>query len=844
MKSTVFRYLTFAAGIALMCACDTRDIQIEGNTGVTLTVLAPGAGMEISNTKAATQDGVDDLNENTINSVYYFLYQMRDMQTYATDAPKVHGFYTSLDFKDSKTWTIPVSTSTIVNELFPDGTRKCNAFVVANPPASLVSMLEKGEASITELRAALIETSLIGRQDNFTMVFDDEVELDSRNLPDAMSIVADMRRLAAKITVNLEVNESFFETETNFTWTPEVESAKLEFSHAMNKTNLAADFAAAAKARAIGDDNYFDVPAIDVDESSVRKEDGIYKASFELPVYSYPMDWDFTDKYEPSILIELPWKRQLESGYKYATCYYRMFLNMKKIASNSWYNITVQLSVLGSFSKVDPTVKYLYEEYQVLPWTNAFSTNNNVDANIRDARYLVVNEKDIILKDVEAKDVPFSSSHTVKVKSATYSHKRYDSKTEKFVTDTGLDCKNWFTVNGSVLEFRHELRNDIYDYVKGIDTTPYTITVVLQHDDQPATSDKFIETITITQYPAITVTEEENMATVTHNGLSSSTDFTGKGTRGDAYVNGQFRYLVQGSNISDTNDTYPDYRYVGSDANSRVSYNTIRGDQPQRGNAPYMYVVETQSVPVGSRYIITDPRNINMENQFQIPYSATTTGAIISDKGPGESVDILNFSITYATVGKAGYKENVNEVGSATDAALTEGPTRKLKYYYSTQTTKEAENYIAPKFRIASPYSGPGTSGVPGCEYINMLRRCATYQEAGLPAGRWRLPTMSEIIYVFELQKQNALPAIFSSQSSGYWCSTGALQIKDTNGSADYTLITNKFSDGEYSVRCVYDEWYWENTDNYVTNTTYQTTNGRLPESLWGKFVWGDMPRK
>ena len=840
MKSTVFRYLTFAAGIALMCACDTRDIQIEGNTGVTLTVLAPGAGMEISNTKAATQDGVDDLNENTINSVYYFLYQMHDMQTYATDAPKVHGFYTSLDFKDSKTWTIPVSTSTIVNELFPDGTRKCDAFVVANPPASLVSMLEKGEASITELRAALIETSLIGRQDNFTMVFDDEVELASRNLPDAMNIVAGMRRLAAKITVNLEVEESYLETETNFTWTPEVESAKLEFSHAMNKTNLAADFAAAAKARAIGDDNYFDVPAIDVDESSVRKEDGIYKASFELPVYSYPMDWDFTDKYEPSILIELPWKRQLESGYKYATCYYRMFLNMKKIASNSWYNITVQLSVLGSFSKVDPTVKYLYEEYQVLPWTNAFSTNNNVDANIRDARYLVVNEKDIILKDVEAKDVPFSSSHTVKVKSATYSHKRYDSSSKIFVTDKGLDCKDWFSVNGSVLEFRHELRNDIYDYDNGVDTTPYAITVVLQHDDQPATSDKFIETITITQYPAITITEEENKATVKYNGKTAATDYTGLHTRGDAYVNGQFRYLVQGADGTSSGDGY---RYLGGTASDVADYTSIRGDQPQDGKDPFMYVVETQSVPVGSRYIITDPRNINMENQFQIPYSATTTGAVISGKGPGESAYILNFDKTYETEGWVGYREDDSEKGSATDVALMDSPKRKLKYYYSTQTTKEAENYIAPKFRIASQYSGPGTSGISENRYVNMLRRCATYQEAGLPAGRWRLPTMAEIIYVFELQKQNALPAIFNSSSAGYWCSTGALKIRENASITDYTLITNDFSTG-YSVRCVYDEWYWENTDNYVTNTTYQTTNGRLPESLWGKFVWGDMPRK
>jgi hypothetical protein len=42
-----------------------------------------------------------------------------------------------------------------------------------------------------------------------------------------------------------------------------------------------------------------------------------------------------------------------------------------------------------------------------------------------------------------------------------------------------------------------------------------------------------------------------------------------------------------------------------------------------------------------------------------------------------------------------------------------------------------------------------------------------------------------------------------------------------------------------HSVRCVYDEWYWENSETYRLGT--QNANGTFTPS--DTFTWGDMPR-
>lgn len=185
--------------------------------------------------------------------------------------------------------------------------------------------------------------------------------------------------------------------------------------------------------------------------------------------------------------------------------------------------------------------------------------------------------------------------------------------------------------------------------------------------------------------------------------------------------------------------------------------------------------------------------------------------------------------------------------------ALYGGSPRTLTYYYPTRSTKEAENIIAPKLRVASSW-GQTTM----LSYDKAVRRCAAYQEDGYPAGRWRVPTKAEVMYICKLSSDHAIPQLFGQFSkpadyaATYWCSTGIVGVYKVE-EEDGTLL-NRYAEPVYTyetehefeaektigVRCVYDEWYWENRDS---DGAVQTTKGRLPESLWRTPYWGDMPR-
>ena len=92
------------------------------------------------------------------------------------------------------------------------------------------------------------------------------------------------------------------------------------------------------------------------------------------------------------------------------------------------------------------------------------------------------------------------------------------------------------------------------------------------------------------------------------------------------------------------------------------------------------------------------------------------------------------------------------------------------------------------------------------------LKRCATYQEAGYPAGRWRLPTEAEVYFLFTLQTHNLITSLYTTGNNtyGYWASSGYVfgRYWTSGTTPDFRTIGNNAA---ASVRCVYDTWYWGN---------------------------------
>ena len=137
------------------------------------------------------------------------------------------------------------------------------------------------------------------------------------------------------------------------------------------------------------------------------------------------------------------------------------------------------------------------------------------------------------------------------------------------------------------------------------------------------------------------------------------------------------------------------------------------------------------------------------------------------------------------------------------------------------------EDMIAPEFMVASSCGKTKETS-----YDVARTRCAAYQENGFPAGRWRVPTKAEIMFLIQLSEKDKIPTLFTPDANlaagGYWCSSGVVEPLN-NGTVEYReyseAITNRATNW---VRCVYDTWYWGQSPIEAYKTTwggYHTTS-------------------
>lgn len=153
---------------------------------------------------------------------------------------------------------------------------------------------------------------------------------------------------------------------------------------------------------------------------------------------------------------------------------------------------------------------------------------------------------------------------------------------------------------------------------------------------------------------------------------------------------------------------------------------------------------------------------------------------------------------------------NQNDLGQASDY---------INNYLIADPSKA--NYIAPRFMLASGLGANTNKGT----WKSNAERCAAYQEDGYPAGRWRLPTEAEIQFCRLMQTYGYISNVFQTNNS-YWSSTGR-----------YINTSGTFAQGDQSsscsVRCVYDLWYWGETQ--YDNSGHPTTTA--PATQWLGFM-------
>ena len=805
MKLRIYILIIIALGL---CSCTSELDDLQGKDCIALTVYNTSMSTK-ANGDVTKDDGTE--RERLLTRLDIFLYPA---------GSKTCVFYKHVSGLNNTSGSerVPVYVSEeIAAQLFPGGATTCDVYVVANMPDNVVFKGDETVEKIKEITIRSEEFKGVVASDGsfvipekFIMASYDEtsktdickVTKDGDNITGAVPL----KRAASKITMTILVPE-FLKVEAKDASSGEVKEEVwhpyfIDPEHPESGINsMHIGLHKGLLQTMVGDDNVIHNTDVTGDsdrfetlytskftfdkkiekefvegEQTVTKE--YYRYICDVSFYSYALDWvgQDNDVQAPYFTLMIPWKRDEDT--RFTTYYYQVVVNgkTKKVDRNYWYDMYLNIGVLGSRIYNEP-VELQDMSCYVLDWSDG-DAGLKENVNLNEWRYLVVPETYIEMNNTDKGYLPFEASHKVawtlewpgslnglddiekynsNNKYSAY-HINCSGKTPVSVQLAGVNNSS-FTVSGDEIVLTNAIPTNVYSPIYyhlkvWLDLTPNG---VLDTDEQ-----SFVERVVFVQYPPIYIIPSQSVSQ-------------------SIFVN---KYNKHSSNITYNNGKYVLAQCPGT---------SDSGD--------HMYVINVSSFNDDDKFTYRDGKDY---------------AYLIGDPRAKESDINLN---------------DDNYDMSKDWAVDQEGKGRKLQYYYPTLNNRDGKepdifHVISPKFRVAS-FLGSYSNG---CTPEGAAMRCASYQEAGYPAGRWRLPTTAEINFVISLQQKGAIQSIFYG-GNYYYSSTDQVQNQSTTTTRAIDWTSSSFTG---SVRCVYDEWYWGSEPEARENAAY---SGKY------EFTWGDAPR-
>ena len=816
---TNITYIALAALVLAGCVRESlpTDTPLEG--------IIINLELEEPQTKA-TRDGDASLNENVVASTIDLF------------------FYNESTLEITKEVLGALRTGTLVQiqtnpndieDIF--GTRgagaHCGIFVVANFTGTYNGT--PGSRTLTEIKSSLLpapnwesfpQGSAAGSfvpQTSFIMTGQKQITLGNAQGSTPVNETVQLARIAAKVTFDVTVAGTVSGEEA--TWTPDLNNMSVYMVYAMRKATLSAEpvdmpvnanvtYNVNNVSETVIFSQYRDKVLYDTGTTKQRQRGNttvnapVYSTTYNgasRPFYCYPCAWETGSAMEPYMKLIIPWTY----GNTTRKYYYKIPFHGNELERNHWYHISIDVQILGTEQADPPQVDITYA---IAPWSGTMDTATaeditsvtSVPATVIMTRYLSVPTTEYVLYNENQLVIPIQSSHDIEivgydVASGAYTSSHYvdanyvgsdpriynpfttnlnssnkivavrpdysqttpSPVSHSFTYDQAADSEGWSVIVNGRNSITFTHALNNDTSSDSYDVAPYTIRMRVRHQGEGATL--YFTDLIIEQRPSIIIKPEANSG--------------GTANYGYGYVNGG-----QGGGANNNNS---DGSYTSSSTQSRWTY--YLGSSPSNlsnssNKNTNMYVIETSVLPTTgnvANYMLGDPRSRTIDNLGQ------------------------SWSQSKASV---------------------QGGNRRITYYYPAGGA-EYDNFIAPKFRIASSFGSTQPTS-----YDNAKRRCASYQEDGYPAGRWRLPTVAEITYMAQLTTDGLIPRLLGGDTGGntdYWSNNGYVSVPDGTSSAAPTASTGT-SSTRY-VRCVYDDWYWEDTVyERVTKTT---------------FTWGDQNR-
>lgn len=471
--------LALWAVLPLSCIQDEEFHGQEASVGNGLKIELETSGILTK----VTEEGLDALNENTIQSAVLLIFNAEGNRT--------PGGYIPLDLSDGITEVLVASGDwKNDSELFDKGNSgSYDLYVVANAHGTDAF---QNVTTVSALQAAIdvdtdiwkMEKANIGGAQytgkKFAMTGTSKGFIPA-NAEDDYTLPIDMRRLAAKVEVQISFDDIF---KAKYTPTGFYSSLR--------------NYATKGLWLADGETNFSDwgLAGNGADEPMAAAYTSDYTAcTATLILYSYPNNWSNDVLSETFVLLNMPGTYangenpdDPDNGQKTSN-YYKIPIRLggedsHKINRNTIYKVKVTIDRLGQLTPDVPVE--LTPEYEVYPWESVY-----IDVGSDEVKYLELREEEIIMKDITTSSEQYFTSSTpiesVSIDEVYYYDKYGDKQMIPFdqYRGYGISASAEDGLSGSVTVNSNVPTNNGIRYLK--------VTVTNAQDDS--------KTFTVKQYP-------------------------------------------------------------------------------------------------------------------------------------------------------------------------------------------------------------------------------------------------------------------------------------------------------------------------------------------------------
>ena len=825
MKKFTAYIIAIAALLLASCSEKELNLNVEGPADhcIELTFSNVHPSLE---TKAAIR-GVNEYNENLIQKVDCFFYPNG-----ATDSPAVftamgRGVKVREVASDSLVYTVKIFfTDDDAEAMFGNSTSgTCQAYVICNAPLSYGS-----DTSVPALKNLVLEHDFSAqiKQGSFVMSANEAATVTltttgtGANAVTSASGLIKVVRSAAKMQLYFLIPSELYDPENNTYWYPAMDiGVQIRMANLVKRGKVNGNYS--VQTADYVTTRYRDVESVNTLEGASAVP-GMTEYNYtSIPFYSYPQNWHDLSDYAPAFVFRIPWRMGSNSNYEYRT--YQLSPNMSglKFEANHYYRSYVKISSLGGADE-EHYVTITDASYIILDWLDESSTAGQgaVPGSLTTYKYLVVDQNKIELNnEVYAYYTYVTSSPLNKIKFTKIDYiNNLQNPPSNTYTFTGTSGER-DTETGSVsLTVEGKTNTFSYDFSEpGVVTLHHPLNEVYTQWIIYATiynEDGCSQDIVMTQNPSIRLLcDYDNM--------------------GDVFVDGHFSRVANspfGFRWQNTANPGRDDKYYftsrDQDPGNHYSVGNVRidnnGNVVTTGGTQYNYTdygsiskgKENNENPIYVTEVnVSSFHTANYSFEYMLNGTLTSVEYRIGDPRVKASSQYPDWSLyPYLSEGTGMWNGTGNNATSTRKYAFWESPGDIM----ITSPDREMQNVIAPRFLVSSNLNGQGTKAN---SYLNTLKRAATYQEAGYPAGRWRLPTEAEVAFMYARVLDGTIPELFGG-SSGYYVASGLYLNKKQTGD---TMPKISSPSSNPSARFVYDLWYWG--DEPSTTNEYHP-NGHL----------------